>query len=271
MTATRFLVVAVAALVIWAGAARAAQRGGGAGARPSTPLGASGQGAPPPTPKSDAAIDLTGTWTAVITEDWPLRMVTPKKGDYTRVPMTPTARRTADAWDPAKDEAAGEQCRGYGAPGVMRLPGRLRVGWVDDHTLKMELEAGNQMRLFHFTPAAAGPAFAEASARQAEPTWQGQSVAQWQYTVNPPRTGELKVVTNRLRAGYLRKNGVPYSANTTMTEYYHRMTAPNGDVWLTVVAEITDSENLREPFVQSTHFKRLAANAAFKPEACEAR
>ena len=215
---------------------------------------------PPPTPKSDAAIDITGTWTAVITEDWALRMVTPKKGDYTRVPMTPAARQIADAWDPAKDEAAGEQCRGYGAPSVMRLPGRLRISWADEQTLKMELEAGNQTRLFHFTTAAAG-----------EPAWQGVSSAQWQYTVNPPRTGELKVVTTRLRAGYLRKNGVPYSANTSMTEYYHRMTAPNGDVWLTVVAEITDPQNLREPFVQSTHFKRLAANATFKPEACEAR
>ena len=269
MSAARIVLIAAALIIAdqpLAAPAFAQARFGGAGQRGG---GASGQGAPP-TPKSDAAIDLTGTWTAVITEDWPLRMVTPKKGDYTRVPMTPAARRTADAWDPAKDEAAGEQCRGYGAPGVMRLPGRLRISWVDDHTLKMELEAGNQARLFHVTPAA-GPAFAEASARQAEATWQGQSVAEWQYTVNPPRTGELKVVTNRLRAGYLRKNGVPYSANTTMTEYYHRMTAPNGDVWLTVVAEITDPENLREPFVQSTHFKRLAANATFKPEACEAR
>ena len=215
---------------------------------------------PPPTPKSDPAIDITGTWTAVITEDWALRMVTPRKGDYTRVPMTPAARRVADAWDPAKDEAAGEQCRGYGAPSVMRLPGRLRISWVDDQTLKIELEAGNQTRLFHFN---AGPAV--------DPSWQGASRAEWQYTVNPPRSGELKVVTNRLRPGYLRKNGVPYSANTSMTEYYHRMTAPNGDVWLTVVAEIVDPENLREPFVQSTHFKKLAANATFKPEACEAR
>ncbi len=227
--------------------------------------GARGQGAPPPTPRSDAAIDLTGTWTAVITEDWTLRMVTPKKGDYTRVPMTPSARRIADAWDPAKDEAAGEQCRGYGAPAVMRLPGRLRISWVDDQTLKMEVEAGNQTRLFRFAAAGPkGPALPEA-------TWQGESAAQWQYTVNPPRSGELRVVTNRLRAGYLRKNGVPYSGNTTMTEYYHRMTAPNGDVWLTIVAEITDPENLREPFVQSTHFKRLAPDASFKPEACEAR
>jgi hypothetical protein len=49
------------------------------------------------------------------------------------------------------------------------------------------------------------------------------------------------------------------------------MTAPNGDVWLTVVAEIVDTDNLRDPFVQSTHFKKLPANAPFKPEACEAR
>ena len=105
MIATRLLVVSVAVLLSASGAGVDAQRGGG-------PRGQ----AAPPTPKSDPAIDITGTWTAVITEDWTLRMVTPKKGDYTRVPMTPAARKTADAWDPAKDEAAGEQCRGYGAP-----------------------------------------------------------------------------------------------------------------------------------------------------------
>src|SRR6266576_2759371 len=227
-----------------------------------------GQGAPapqaPPTPKADAAIDITGTWVSVISEDWALRMVTPHKGDYTRVPITPAARKIADAWDPARDVAAGEQCKGYGAVGIIRLPGRLRIGWQDDRTMKLEFEAGNQTRLFHFGASSAVPSTAETS-------WQGQSVAEWQYTVNPPRSGELKVLTSRLRPGYVRKNGVPYSANTTMTEYYHRMTAPNGDVWLTVVAEITDPDNLREPFVQSTHFKRLAPNATFRPEACEAR
>jgi|SRR5689334_5307444 len=255
MIANRFLIVSAAVLFLWAGKAGGGQRGGGA------------RGQAPPTPKADSAIDITGTWTAVITEDWPLRMVTPKKGDYTRVPMTPAAKQSADAWDPAKDEAAGEQCRGYGAPGVMRLPGRLRIGWQDDQTLKMELEAGTQTRVFRF--GAAGPKGAALAGT--EPTWQGESRAEWQYTVNPPRTGELKIVTNRLRPGYLRKNGVPYGPNTMMTEYYHRMTAPNGDVWLTVVAEIVDPDNLREPFVQSTHFKKLPANSPFKPEACEAR
>ena len=222
-----------------------------------------GQGAPaaPPTARSAAAIDLTGTWVSVISEDWALRMVTPRKGDYTRVPITPAARAIADAWDPAKDESAGEQCKAYGAPAVTRLPGRLRISWQGENTMKLELEAGNQIRLFHF--GAAPP--------PSDPSWQGHSVAEWQYTVVPPRSGELKVVTNRLRAGSLRKNGVPYSANTTMTEYFHRMAAPNADTWLTIVTEVKDPEHLLEPFVQSTHFKKLPDGAPFKPEPCSSR
>ena len=131
-----------------------------------------GQGAPaaPPTARSAAAIDLTGTWVSVISEDWALRMVTPRKGDYTRVPITPAARAIADAWDPAKDESAGEQCKAYGAPAVTRLPGRLRISWQGENTMKLELEAGNQIRLFHF--GAAPP--------PSDPSWQGHSVAEWQ-------------------------------------------------------------------------------------------
>lgn len=221
-----------------------------------------GQGppAPPPAAKAAAAIDLTGTWVSVITEDWVLRMVTPRKGEYRGVPMTPAARKIADAWDPARDEAAGEPCKSYGAAGIMRLPGRIRISWQDDNTMKMELEAGNQTRLFHF-----------GAIPPSESSLQGHSIAEWQYTRVPPKTGELKVVTSRLRPGYLRTNGVPYGANTTMTEYFHRMPAPNGDVWLTVVSEVRDPENLREPFVQSTHFKKLPDGAAFKPDACSAR
>ena len=223
-----------------------------------------GQPAPPQTPRAAAAIDLTGTWVSVIHEDWWLRMVTPRKGDYTNLLLTPAARKIADAWDPAKDEAAGEQCKGYGAAAITRLPGRLRISWQDDSTLKLEYEAGNQTRLFRFRagPTAAAPAPA--------PSWQGVSVAEWRYTAVPPRSGELKVVTNHLRAGYLRKNGVPYTANAVLTEFYHRLAAPNGDTWLTIVTEVTDPETMVQPFVLSTHFKKLPDGAAFTPEPCSA-
>ena len=185
-----------------------------------------GRGAQAPqTAKAAAAVDITGTWVSVITEDWKYRMVTPRKGDFDGVPGTVEAFRAANTWDPAKDEAAGDQCKAYGAVGGMRLPGRLRISWSDDNTLKMELTAGMQTRLFHFgAPAAAG-----------EPSLQGVSTAQWDYAITgrgEGRKGDLKVVTTRLRPGYSRKNGVPYSANANLTEYFHVMTAPNGDQWL---------------------------------------
>jgi len=218
-----------------------------------------------PTAKASAAIDITGTWVSVITEDWKYRMVTPRKGDYDGVPGSVEAFRLANAWDPAKDEAAGEQCRGYGAIGGMRLPGRLRLSWQDDNTLKMELTAGTQTRIFHF--GAAEPA-------TVEPSWQGYSSAQWDYAITgrgEPRKGDLKVVTTHLRPGYSRKNGVPYSANANLTEYYHRMTAPNGDQWLTVISEIRDPQYLSETWVISSHFKKVPDNAGWSPEPCSAK
>ena len=101
-------------------------------------------------PKALAPFDMTGYWVSIVTEDWRFRMVTPAKGDYLGVPMTLESKRVADAWDPAKDEAAGKQCKSYGAAGIMRLPERLHITWQDDNTLRMDIDAGTQTRLLHF-------------------------------------------------------------------------------------------------------------------------
>src|SRR6185503_9343289 len=74
-----------------------------------------GRGQTPESAKAAAAVDLTGEWISVVTEDWKFRMVAPRKGDYELVPLTPAGRSLADAWDPAKDEAANQQCKSYGA------------------------------------------------------------------------------------------------------------------------------------------------------------
>ena len=74
------------------------------------------------TARAAAPFDATGYWVAVITEDWRWRMVTPAKGDYQSIPINAAAQKIADAWDPAKDDAAGEACKAYGAPGLMRGP-----------------------------------------------------------------------------------------------------------------------------------------------------
>src|SRR2546425_2543352 len=226
--------------------------------------GARGAG-PAPTPKASAAIDLTGYWVSVVTEDWKFRMVTPNKGEYGGVPLTPEGRRVADTWDPAKDEAAGTQCKSYGAPAIMRVPGRLHVTWESDNTLRIDTDAGTQTRLFHFG-AAQPPA--------GEPTWQGYSVAQWQYGGGgrgPTRVGNLKVVTTHIRPGYLRKNGVPYSANAVVTEYYDSHEAPNGDRWLVVTTSVDDPVYVNSPFVTSTNFKKLSDAAGWNPMPCSAK
>ena len=74
--------------------------------------------APVKTPKDAAPIDLTGNWVSVVTEDWRWRMLIPKKGDYTSVPINAEGRKVADMWDPA--QLASDGCKAYGAAALMR-------------------------------------------------------------------------------------------------------------------------------------------------------
>ncbi len=224
-----------------------------------------GRGAPPQAPKAAAPIDLTGYWVSVVTEDWRYRMVTPAPGDYQGIPMTPEARKIADSWDPAKEEASGDQCKSYGAPALLRVPGRLHITWQDDQTLRMDADAGKQTRVFHFGSwkAPAGP-----------PTLQGDSTAEWEVQRGGgrgPANGSLKVTTSHLKAGYLRKNGVPYSENTTLTEYFDLIKEPNGNPLMVVTIVTTDPMYLREPLIISSHFKKEASDAGWKPTACSAK
>ena len=232
--------------------------------------------APPKSGRDGAPVDLTGTWVSIVSEDWRWRMMTPLKGDAASIPYKPDARKIIDAWDPAKDEGAGLQCKAYGAPAVMRIPGRVRVSWQDENTLKLELDQGQQTRLFRFGPR---------TAQNAAPSWQGYSEARWEpalpYAGNglpigvSPRYGtrsrSLEVTTTNLREGYLRKNGVPYSDKATVTEYYDLFQEPDGDTWFTVTTIVTDPVYLSTPFVTTTDFKKEAGASKFSPAPCTVR
>jgi len=229
-----------------------------------------------PTPRAAAPIDITGNWVSVVTEDWRWRMLTPKKGDTSSIPVSPEGKKIADAWDPAK--AAADGCKAYGAAAIMRVPGRLKISWQDDNTLKIETDAGQQTRLLQFAKDAPST-----SSGQAKPpatrTWQGFSAAEWEKIPQPgglgvslqqapPRTGTLKVVTTNLRAGYLRKNGVPYSEDTRVTEYFDRFSAYGTD-WLTVLTAVDDPKYLSQQYLTSTHFKREPDTSRWSPSRCE--
>lgn len=251
------LLACSASLAAQQGAAPAPPGRGGGQAAPT------GRGGPPPTGQAAAPIDLTGNWVAVISEDWRWRMVTPAKGDYASIPLTQAGKNLADQWDPAKDAAAGEQCKSYGAPGLMRAPTRLRISWQDAQTLKVESDYGTQTRLLSF---ASGRPRAAAS-------WQGDSVAQWETPARgrgapPPMFGNLKVVTTNLRPGYLRKNGVPYSADAVLTEYWDLLVRPNGERWIVITSVVRDPLNLQTDWITSLNFKKEADGGKWDPTPC---
>ena len=247
--------------------------------------------APPRTPRTIAPIDITGYWVPVITEDWRWRMLTPPKGDYASVPINDEGRRVADAWNLSKDEAGGLSCKPYGIGNIMRMPGRMHVTWQDDTTLKLEFDAGTQTRLLHFSGKA------PSAADKVQKTWQGYSAADWEIAgqsvavdrngipVAPPagrggrgggrgapapRGGALHVVTTNFRDGYLRKNGVPYSENASISEYFDKVgPEPNGDVILLVRTVVDDPKYLQVPFITSTHFKLEKDGAKWNPSPCK--
>ena len=238
---------AMIAAVLLAGGGASAQQGGAT---------------PPRTGRAGAPIDVTGYWVAEITEDWRWRMVTPAKGDWESVPMTPAAEKAASNWDPARDEASGEACRSYGAPALMRAPTRLNISWQDDNTLKVDSDHGRQTRLLRF---------GDARPATGAPSWQGESRALWEGRGGrggAPTAGSLKVVTTRLRPGYLRKNGVPYSANTVFTEYWDLIKSRNGDLRLLMLLKVEDPANLSEPWVVPVHFKKEADGSKWNPQPC---
>jgi hypothetical protein len=241
--------------------------------------------------KAIAPVDLTGYWVSVISEDWRHRMTTPRKGDFESLPLSPEGTRVSNTWDLTKDDQAGLQCKAFGIGGIMRQPGRLHITWQDDNTLKVEFDAGTQTRLLYFD---------KAKQPSDEKSWQGHSIAQWEGPAlgqrgaprgsSAPRDpggggqglrggpappdavfegGSLKVVTTNFREGYLRKNGVPYSENASITEYINRLPQlPNGENWLLVITVIEDPKYLTQPFYTSTQFKLEPDGSKFKPTPC---
>jgi len=275
-----------------------------------------------------APIDLTGMWVSIVTEDWQSRMLTPPKGDFHNLPLTKAAQEAASRIDMAGVEAAGRACEAYGAPVIMREPGRIRISWTDAATLRIDTDSGQQTRLLHFDrPPAGGPR-----------SLQGYSAAEWQYAngFDPLRAGEatgqgtprsaggsapgganapgragasapgganalgsagasapagggrrgaggrgapaavpsggrLKVTTTNLAAGFLRKNGVPYSEDVALTEYFNLLSEPNGTRWLVVTTIVHDPRNLAVDYITSTNFRQESDISKWAPRACSLR
>jgi hypothetical protein len=237
-----------------------------------------------PTAQATAPVDITGYWVSIVTEAWRYRMMVPDKNDYPYIPLNPEGRRVASTWDMAK-EVAGDQCKAYGAPALLHVPGRLHIYWQDANTLRVDTDSGTQTRLFHFG----------ASAKQGEaPTRQGYSAASWEGD-EPVDTRDgfggpvqdasgnlvprralrkadyLKSVTTHMLPGFLQKNGVPYSGNAMLEEDFDTFKDPYaGDTWLTLTTVVDDPQYLIEPLFMHAHFKKIPDRSGWDPTPCRA-
>ena len=270
------------------------------------------QGAPPPAAAVQAAraaapLDMTGTWASVINEDWQWRFVTPIVGDYTGVPLNADGDRLARQWNPDADVKGGQQCKGFGAAAINRLPTRLQVSWVDDNTMKLDFDLGTQSRLVYFdktkapgarslqghavgewidlpAPGRGGPVGqAPAGARAGAPPAAGAATppagragappagARGGRAAGPagPRAGGLKIVTTNLLPQYLRQNGVPVSEKAVVTEYLDVVPAPDGAQWLVLKTQVDDPTYLSGWYQVSSNFKKEATAAKWSPTPCE--
>ena len=199
-----------------------------------------------------APVDLTGYWTSVINDDYDRRMFISPKYDYRELRLTEAAYAVADDWDPERDAREGLACRAYGVGHLMRLPVRLHIYWEDDSTMVVETDHGEQRRYLRFD----GPHWQPGDAR----TLQGDSVARWDRS-------SLTVNTRGMTMGYLRRNGVPYSEDAVVTEYFDAYEAPHGDMF-TVTTVVDDPVFHNGPWITTSDFLKLENGRDWNPSPC---
>lgn len=230
---------------------------------PSPAAAAPAQGTPgAATARARAPFDLTGYWVALVTDDWRYRMLTPPKGNADYMLVNAEALRVMDAWDPERDRRDGDACRGYGAAGIMRMPARLHVTWHDDDTLRLDIDAGAQTRRLGFGGAVPPPE---------QRSLQGTSTARWQISRGAaPAGAQLAVTTTGMTAGYLRRNGVPYSEDAVLTEYFVLLEHERQS-YLAVTTVVVDPRYLTAPYVKTYMFKKQPGPAGWNSTPCRAQ
>jgi glyoxylase-like metal-dependent hydrolase (beta-lactamase superfamily II) len=201
-----------------------------------------------------AQIDISGMWAPIFQEDQVERVAGPDIGDYLGLPITEAARARALAWDASILTLPEHQCKPHPSTYGFRGVGNLRI-WpeFDDQTerttkLNTHIQWQEQRREIWLDGRPHPPEYAAH-------TWQGFSTGTWEGNV-------LVVRTTHLKAGWMRRNGLPLSDRTTMTERFIR----HGDL-LTHVYMIEDPVYLTEPLVKTNGF-RITPNPNLQPYPC---
>lgn len=200
-----------------------------------------------------AYVDFSGSW-AWLQQDW--RGVEPLLGDYTGLPINDAARLRGDTYSPDTFTVPEHQCMTHPVDYVFLLA-NMRV-WADDDPATQLVTAIHQTTHFGIVERTIWMDGRPQPSKYAPYSTMGFSTGRWD--------GDTLVVTDtHVRAGFLRRNGVPRSESAKITEYWMR-----DDDLLTVVVVVDDPKFLTEPLVRSSNF---AMNPGYlhEPSPCSAR
>ena len=159
-----------------------------------------------------AEVDLSGEYRSIRHEDVPDRGPGVGYGDYTGIPLTDAARQYAESWDAAQLSMPQQQCRVHTVTYNMRGPLNLRIWEEKDPrtqdvvAIKLYISTYEQTRTIWMDGRPHPPA-------HAPHTWMGFSTGRW-------AGDRLVVETTHIKQGWHRRNGVPQSDQTTLTEHF---------------------------------------------------
>jgi hypothetical protein len=204
---------------------------------------------------ASAQIDFSGIWAPIMHEDSIERAAGPDLGDYLGLPINDAARLRAESWDADLLTMEEHNCKphpstyGFRGVGSLRItmdydPATFQVRKIDTHIQWME-----QRREVWMDGRPHPPDFAPH-------TWQGFSTGRWEGST-------LVVETTHLKAGFMRRNGLPLSDRARLTERFIR----HGDL-LTHVSMIEDPVYLTETLIKTNGF-RLTTGMDIQPYPCQ--
>ncbi len=161
----------------------------------------------------------------------------------------------------------------------MHLPGRLRITWEDDSTLKLDADAGTQTRVFRFhrgqtrspglTPQTPSQAGRVTRPRSGNSTAADAGAA----ACGPGRGRPARVAESGddpAAAGLLPEERDSLQRKRRADEDFKTLT-DSGIDYLVVTNFLEDPQYLAQPYVRSVQFKRQPDAKGWNPTACSAR
>jgi hypothetical protein len=203
-----------------------------------------------------AQLDPSGEWAPRFHEDQPERLAGPDIGDYLGIPINDAARLRAESWDASLLTLPEHQCKPHPADYSPRGPANLRI-WKEVDRESQQTVAYRTHISWQAPERTIWMDGRPHPPEYAAHTWQGFSTGKWQGDI-------LTVTTTHLKAGWIRRNGIPRSEKATLVEHWIR----HGDT-LTLVSIINDPAYLTEPFIRTTNWI-LDPRQEIAPYPCEA-